>query len=270
VAEKRAVDYAVSKGALLVAAVGNGGRRGNAVEYPAALLQPVGANGVGGRGLSVAASTQDGSRAAFSSAGSHLSLAAPGASVFSAVASASPESRYPRTALPGSLGGLYGYASGTSFSSPQVAGAAALVWAANPLLGASDVATILEQTASGGGSWSPELGFGVVDVAAAIERARMAVPAPATLTPPAAPAGLPFTARRTGRQVKLTWRPVEGAVGYRVHARTKGKSRLLSVGASTEATFALARGAHELRVTAVDVAGTAVAVSKPWRVKIPR
>ena len=62
--ERRAVDYAVSKGVLLVAAIGNGYLRGNAVEYPAALLQPIGSNGVGGRGLSVAASTPQGSPSA--------------------------------------------------------------------------------------------------------------------------------------------------------------------------------------------------------------
>ena len=39
--------------------------------------------------------------------------------------------------LPGSTAGIYGYASGTSFASPEVAGAAALVWAANPVLTAT-------------------------------------------------------------------------------------------------------------------------------------
>ena len=268
--ERRAVDYAVSKGALLVAAAGNGGSRGNAVEYPAALLQPVGSNGVGGRGLSVAASALDGSRAPFSSSGSHVSLAAPGASVFSAVASTSAESRYPRTALPGSVGGLYGYASGTSFAAPQVAGAAALVWAANPLLGATDVASILEQTARGGGSWSAGLGFGVIDVAAAVDRARTAVPAPVAFTPPAAPTVLRLSGTRAGKRVTLTWHRVDGAVRYRVHARTNGKSRLLGTSTRGTATFSLARGTHELTVTALDVAGTAAAVSKPWRVQIPR
>jgi subtilisin family serine protease len=268
--ERRAVDYAVSKGALLVAAAGNGGRRGNAVEYPAALLQPVGSNGVGGRGLSVAASGRDGSQAPFSSSGSHVSLAAPGAGVFSAVASTSPESRYPRTALPGSLGGVYGYASGTSFAAPQVAGAAALVWAANPLLGAWDVATVLEQTASGAGSWNAGLGFGVVDVAAAVERARAFAPTAATFTPPAAPAVLRVTGTRTGRRVTVGWARVEAAVRYRVHARTNGKSRLLAATTRRTATFSLARGRHQLTVTALDAAGTAVAVSKPWRVVIPR
>jgi hypothetical protein len=96
------------------------------------------------------------------------------------------------------------------------------------------------------------------------------VPSRAAFTPPAAPANLPFTARRIGRKVKLTWRPVEGAAVYRVYARTKGKSRLLRISARPTATFSLARGTHELKVTAVDVLGTAVAVSKPYRVRIVR
>jgi subtilisin family serine protease len=181
--EKRAVEYAVAKGVLLVAAVGNGYQRGNEVEYPAALLQPVGSNGVGGRGLSVAASTRAGGRAAFSSTGTHVSLAAPGADVFSALSASSSPLRYPRTALPGALGGVYGYGSGTSFAAPQVAGAAALVWAANPQLRAAQVAAILEQTASGRGSWNAELGYGVLDVAAAVAKAQTTPPATVAAAP---------------------------------------------------------------------------------------
>ena len=54
-----------------------------------------------------------------------------------------------------------------------MAGAAALVWAANPSLSARQVADILKQTASGAGQWNPELGFGVMNVAAAVELARI-------------------------------------------------------------------------------------------------
>ncbi len=49
--------YAASHGVLLVAAAGNEAQNGNPVEYPAALLQPVGSNGIGGIGLAVGAST---------------------------------------------------------------------------------------------------------------------------------------------------------------------------------------------------------------------
>lgn len=169
--EQRAVDYAVSKGVLLVAAVGNEFARGNAVQYPAALLQPTGSRGVGGKGLAVAASTSAGTRAAFSSTGTWVSLAAPGENVFGALSSRSSPAAFPRVPLPGATRGLYGFGSGTSFAAPQVAGAAAVVWAANPSLTAADVARILEETAQGGGHWTPELGFGVIDVAAAVAAA---------------------------------------------------------------------------------------------------
>jgi subtilisin family serine protease len=169
--ERRAINYAVAKGVLLVAAIGNSHRGGNPVEYPAALLQPVGSRGIGGRGLSVGASTKSGTRASFSNTGTHISLSAPGEAVFGAVSASSSESRYPRVTLPGSATGVYGYANGTSFAAPQVAGAAALVWAANPRLRADEVASILKQTASGRGKWSPQLGYGILDVAEAVARA---------------------------------------------------------------------------------------------------
>jgi len=153
--EQAAIAYAVRSGALVVASAGNDYGLGNPVEYPAALLQPVGSDGRGGIGLVVAASTASGSRAPFSGSGSWISLAAPGVDVYGAV-----------------RGKRHGYGSGTSFAAPQVAGAAALVWAADPLLTARGVARILERTASGHGSWTPELGYGVVDVGAAVAAAR--------------------------------------------------------------------------------------------------
>jgi thermitase len=144
-AERAAVAYAAARGVLLVAPVGNG--YGTAPEYPAALL--------GDAGLAVAASTKSGEHARFSNRGSWVSVAAPGEGVL------------------GDLrGGRLGQGSGTSFAAPLVAGAAALVWAANPALRAVDVARILEQTASAVDSWTPELGFGVIDVAAAVALAR--------------------------------------------------------------------------------------------------
>ena len=169
--EQRALEYAASHNVLLVAAAGNEYEEGNPVEYPAAALQPVGSKGQGGIGLSVAASTIAGKRAHFSNTGSQISLAAPGDHVFGAVAATSLPSWWPRYALPGSLAGLYGWSSGTSFSSPEVAGAAALVWAANPSLTATQVAGILKATASAHGKWAPGLGYGVIDVAAAVAAA---------------------------------------------------------------------------------------------------
>ena len=69
---------------------------------------------------------------------------------------------------PGSLAGSYGYGSGTSYAAPQVAGAAALVWAANPTLTAAEVADVLRRSASGGGTWNRDTGYGVLNVANAV------------------------------------------------------------------------------------------------------
>jgi subtilisin family serine protease len=170
--EKKALDYAAAHGVLVVAAAGNEFEDGNPVEYPAALLQPVGSRGRGGIGLSVGASTKAGRRASFSNTGSWISLAAPGENVFGAVSSYSKARDWPRYALPGSSQGLYGYASGTSFSAPQVAGAAALVWGANPSLTRDQVAWILKRSASGDGRWTKRLGYGILDVARAVATAR--------------------------------------------------------------------------------------------------
>jgi subtilisin family serine protease len=152
VTELRALQYAAVHDVLLVAAAGNEHDRGNPIEYPAAYLQPVESNGQGGIGLAVGASTISGTRASFSNTGSYISLAAPGESVFGAVSKDSSPKTFPRVKLPGSASGLYGYNSGTSFSAPQVAGAAALVWGANPQLSARQVADILKATVSGHGA----------------------------------------------------------------------------------------------------------------------
>jgi subtilisin family serine protease len=150
--EASAIRYAVSHGVLVVAAAGNDALAGNPVEYPAALLNK--------SGLVVGASDPAGARAAFSESGSSLSLAAPGVSVLGAMTQ-----------------GLYGLGSGTSLAAPEVAGAAALVWAADRKLTAKQVAGLLEQTASGHGVWTPDLGYGVIDVGAAVDRALQAAAA---------------------------------------------------------------------------------------------
>ncbi len=198
--ERDAIAYAVKHGALVVTAVGNEHAEDNPVEYPAALVQPVGSNGRGGTGLSVGASDETGARADFSSTGSHLSLVAPGTRVLSAISSTAPNTGYARVAVPGAAAGIYAFGSGTSFATPEVAGAAALVWAANPQLTAQQVAQILKDTASNHGVWNDATGYGVLDAAAAVSAATDGGQSPAPVTPkpaPAAAAATPPTARST-------------------------------------------------------------------------
>jgi len=168
--ERSAIRYAIRRGALVVAAAGNAYLGGNPVEYPAALLQPVGSDGRGGAGLVVGASSRDGTRAAFSSSGSWISLAAPGDGVVGILS----------TAARGPLGSAtLGIGSGTSYAAPQVAAAAALVWGIDPALTAAQVAQVLKETASGGGTWTPDLGYGVLDIAAAVAKAQALTQLPA-------------------------------------------------------------------------------------------
>jgi subtilisin family serine protease len=108
--ERRAIQYAIGHGALVVTAVGNEGQSGNPVEYPAALVQPVGSDGAGGAGLAVTASTAGGRRAAFANTGSWVSLAAPGDHVLGALSDTSSPLLFPRTTFAG-VTGLYGYGS---------------------------------------------------------------------------------------------------------------------------------------------------------------
>ncbi|MBV8080306.1 MAG: S8 family serine peptidase [Actinobacteria bacterium] len=160
--EQDALAYATAHGALIVAAAGNEGQNDNLVTYPAALLGP--------NGIAVGASTDTGTRAPFSTAAPYVSLLAPGVSVLGALSSTAPTTGFTRAEI-GRAGGLFGYGTGTSYAAPQVAGAAALVWAANPALTATQVVQILEQTASRHGTWTAATGYGVLDVASAVARA---------------------------------------------------------------------------------------------------
>jgi subtilisin family serine protease len=257
ITEESAIAYAAAHGVLLVAAAGNSGDSGDAPSYPAALLQPLDSDGHGGIGLAVGASTLTGARASFSNYGSYLSLAAPGENVFGALSSSADSSHWPRQPLPGSAAGLYGYGSGTSFATPEVAGAAALVWAADPSLSAAGVADMLEQSASGHGTWNEDMGYGVLDVAAAVARAQgrpVATPGAAR-----ASARLALRSRLGGRRLRL-WAVLTPAThGAARFGRTialesfDGRSwREVAVGATNRAgvarwTLALRAGSYRIR-----------------------
>jgi subtilisin family serine protease len=281
--ERRALEYAAEHGVLVVAAAGNEFEDGNPVEYPAALLQPVGSNGRGGWGLSVGATTKAGARASFSNTGSWISLAAPGENVFGAISSYTKARNWPRYALPGSSQGLYGYSSGTSFAAPQVAGAAALVWAANPALTRDQVAWILKRTASGDGRWTKGLGYGVLDVGRAVATAANG----GEVVPPArADAALKLFGprRRVAKRVRLRIQarlrsklPAISAAGRRVSLQVHRKGRWYRVarartkaGGSVILRTRLRRGRYVMRVTYSGAPELKAATSRTFVMKVPR
>jgi subtilisin family serine protease len=180
-----AIHKAAADGLLLVAAVGNAHEH---VAWPAADLQPSG----GGRsfGLAVGATDVEGRLAGFSNSGKQLSLVAPGnlgGTCSGVLVALPPASRFDESCYPNWVGaghGHYAYVAGTSFSAPEVAGVAALVWAARPELQNFQVADIIKQSArrGAGTGWTPTMGCGVLDAGAALELAT-------TYAPEAAAAG---------------------------------------------------------------------------------
>jgi hypothetical protein len=176
-----------------------------------------------------------GRRASFSNTGTHLSLVAPGENVFGALAAGSKAAHWPRYDLPGSARGLYGWSSGTSFSTPQVTGAAALVWAANPVLSAQQVADVLESTASGRGSWNRAVGYGVLDVAGAV----------------AAATGQPVAKRvQAGASLRVSLQRSRSA---RTRRATRGRMRPVRLSAWLRTSTPAVSPAH--RVVALEVLG---------------
>lgn len=122
---KNAVDYAWGKGSVLVAAAGNSNT--DAPLYPAYYENSI----------AVAATDQNDAKASFSNYGAWVDIAAPGVDIFSTM----PNHK-------NRIGILnYGSLSGTSMSTPHVAGVTALVFAAKPGWTNAEVRTQIQASA---------------------------------------------------------------------------------------------------------------------------
>lgn len=174
--EAKAVAYAVKKGAVVVAAVGNSDEAYTTpwpyASWPAALPHVIG----------VGALTRSGNVPDFSDEDpTFVDMAAPGVGIFSTypkdLTEAQPDcvaQGYTDCAI-----GDYRHPEGTSFAAPQVSAAAAVLFAVDPQLTASQVTRILERhtddvNASNGCDECPNgrdkySGWGRLDVAKAVD-----------------------------------------------------------------------------------------------------
>ncbi|MCF3137092.1 type VII secretion-associated serine protease mycosin [Streptomyces olivochromogenes] len=149
--EDEAVQYALKKGAVVVASAGNGGEKGDHISYPAAYPGVIAATAV----------DRYGTRASFSTRRWYATVSAPGVDVVIA----DPDHRY-----------YQGW--GTSAASAFVSGAVALVKAAHPGLTPAQIKKLLEKTARNApsGGRDDSRGFGFIDPAAAIKAAGRLAP----------------------------------------------------------------------------------------------
>ncbi|MEV7732670.1 type VII secretion-associated serine protease mycosin [Streptomyces sp. NPDC088921] len=144
--EDDAVQYALKKGAVVVASAGNGGEKGDHISYPAAYPGVIAATAV----------DKFGTRASFSTRRWYATVAAPGDDVVIA----DPDHKY-----------YEGW--GTSAASAFVSGAVALVKAAHPDLTPAQIKKLLEDTARNApsGGRDDSRGFGFIDPVAALKAA---------------------------------------------------------------------------------------------------
>ena len=129
--EEMAVNYAFSRGVVVVAAAGNTGNE--MVHYPAA--HP--------NAIAVASTTAQDVLSSFSTRGTWVDVAAPGSSIYSTV-----------------YGNGYRTMSGTSMATPHVAGLAALILSRNPTLTPTQVRDLIERTADDLGAAGRDIFYG--------------------------------------------------------------------------------------------------------------
>ncbi|WP_327031673.1 S8 family serine peptidase [Micromonospora ureilytica] len=183
-----AVQYALSKNVVLVAATGAGGRT---------VSSPANAPGV----IAVNATTRSGGIARASVVGPEVVLAAPGDDIIAPVPTVVE-------------GNGYAVASGTSQATAIMAGVVALVRSRYPDLDAANVINRLIRTARDVGvpGRDPEFGFGAVDVLAALQR-----PVPAVDGNPLLAAGAQLGGATISPRAGQTERP---AVAIKVKNKT--------------------------------------------------
>ncbi|HET6615299.1 MAG TPA: Ig-like domain-containing protein, partial [Dehalococcoidia bacterium] len=220
-----AVNYAWNNGVVVVAASGNAN---SSVAYPAKYANVI----------AVGATDSNGARATFSNYGPELDVVAPGDTVLSTTGTGFGDS-----------GGWYGFGSGTSFSSPHVAGVVGLL-ISHGITDKNDIADALTSTATDDGTpgFDNQYGWGIVDAASALTGGADTTPPVVAITSPSDGAvvsgvvNFAATASDNNSVVK---------VRFWVDGTYLGYDNWAPYNKSFDST-AYANGSHSLRVEAID------------------
>jgi len=224
-----AVDYAWSKGAVVFASAMNSATSTPA--YPAACDKVV----------AVASTTESDTLASFSNYGTWIDVTAPGTSI-----------------LTTRRGGDYSYWQGTSFSSPLVAGAAALMWSANPKLSPSALVDLLRANTDdlGAPGFDATYGYGRLNAYKAVQAALSSVSY--DTSPPSVAISYPASGATVAGAIQVQGSATDNVAVTKVEFYVDGQL----AGSSTLAAFsfgwntaAVSNGSHTLAVKAYDGAG---------------
>lgn len=226
-----AAQYMKSKGGLVIVSAGNSGTDDGS---PAVTSM-----------IPVSATDSNDAKASWSSFGSYVAVAAPGAGIWTT-----------------SADGSYASVSGTSFSSPITAGVVALMMATKPTLSASQVESLLYSTAVDLGTTGRDTyyGYGRIDAAAAVAAATATVAADtqAPAVAIAAPLGGSSVSGLTGVDVSATDNVGVTRVELRVNGSTIATDTTSPYQFSWDTTK-LANGTASVVAYAFDAAGNSKA-----------
>ncbi|KQW87274.1 peptidase S8 [Massilia sp. Root418] len=227
-AVQSAAQYMKNKGGLVFVSAGNNSRD----------------EGLAPTTTMIVVSATDGSdtKASWSSYGNFVSLAAPGAAIWTT-----------------SKGGAYQTWNGTSFAAPVAAGAAALLMSARPDLSGAQVESILFSTAKDLGTAGRDnlYGYGRINAAAAMQAALAAPAAPDTQAPSvaiAAPLGSSTVSGATAVSVSASDNKGVARVDLQVNGTVVASTDAAPYAFSWDST-GVANGMNNLVAVAYDAAG---------------
>jgi chitodextrinase len=161
--------------------------------------------------------------------------------------------------------------SGTSFSAPTTAGIYGLIFAVNPGLSPADADDILFSTVDdlGAAGWDTYYGWGRVNAAKAVAKAKNYVPTSDTIAP-TAPTGLTASAL-SATSVSLSWgasNDLKGVSGYRVY-RDGNEIAQVTFGTAYTDTKVVAQTTYVYTVKAYDTSNNLSSSSNAATVTTP-